>query len=77
MLDREVIKEILEEELEDIEIPSDVPKKLLTETFCQYMEDDYYEWIKDNLKTFFNYGDPDWKWIKGKIMYYSKNQLSL
>jgi hypothetical protein len=53
MLDREVIKEILEEELEYIEIPSDAPIEILIEIFCQYIEDNYYEWIKDNFNSFF------------------------
>ncbi len=44
----------------------------LVETFCRYVEDDYYEWVKDNVKSFFNHGDPDWDWIKGRINYYSE-----
>ena len=43
MLDREVVREFLDEEL-----------------------DDYYEWLKDNFKTFFDYGNPDWQWVKRK-----------
>ena len=26
-----------------------------------------YEWLKDNFKSFFNHGSPDWDWIRGKI----------
>ena len=37
------------------------------ETFCQYVEDDYYEWLKDNFKSFFEHGEPDWDWIRGKV----------
>ena len=33
-------------------------------TIC---EDDYYEWLKDNFKSFFNHGDPDWEWIRGRM----------
>ncbi|MDD2890876.1 MAG: hypothetical protein PHE49_09620 [bacterium] len=71
MLDRKVVKEFLEEELEGIEIPKDISKKALVETFCKYTEDDYYEWLKDNFKSFFNHGVPDWDGIKEKIAKYS------
>lgn len=67
MLDREVVRELLEEELDGIEMPTDISTKALVETFCKYVEDDYYEWVKDNFKSFFNYGNPDWKWIRGRI----------
>ena len=45
----------------------DIPKEALVEAFCQYTEDDYYEWLKDNFKSFFNHGDPDWEWIRGRL----------
>ncbi len=69
MLDRDVVEALLDEEFEDLEleIPEDIDKKALAEAFCQYTEDDYYEWLKDNLKSFFNHGDPDWEWIREKI----------
>ena len=69
MLDRNVVEEFLDSEFEDseIKIPKDIPKAKLVETFCQYTENDYYEWLEDNFKSFFNDGDPDWDWIKGKI----------
>lgn len=73
MLDREVVKDFLEEELEGIEIPKDISKKTLVETFCKYVEDDYYEWLKDNFKSFFDHWKPDWNWIRGRIGYYSKS----
>ncbi len=68
MLDRQVVEEFLDREFEegDWEIPADVPKDKLVEAFCQYVEDDYYEWLKDNFKSFFD-GGPDWKWIRDKI----------
>jgi len=28
------------------------------------VEDDYYEWLKDNFKSFFDHGNPDWEWIR-------------
>ena len=75
MLDREVVREFLEEELEEMEIPKDISEEALAEAFCKYIEDDYYEWLKDNFKSFFNYGDPDWKWIGEKIKKYTSGQL--
>ncbi len=76
MLNREVIKKILNSELEEggISIPKDIAKQELIETFCRYIEDDYYEWLKGNFKSFFNYGNPDWNWIKERIEHYSKNR---
>ncbi|HBY56450.1 MAG TPA: hypothetical protein DEG96_01075 [Candidatus Atribacteria bacterium] len=59
MLDREAVREFLEEELEGMEIPENIPKETLVEAFCKYVEDDYYEWLKDNFNSFFNYGEPD------------------
>lgn len=73
MLDREVVKEFLEEELEGIKIPKDVSKKILVEIFCRYTENDYYEWLKENFRSFFNYGNPDWNWIKERIDQYTKS----
>jgi hypothetical protein len=67
MLDRGVVKEFLDCELKGLEIPEDISKDALVEAFCQYTEDDYYEWLKDNFRSFFNHGDPDWDWIREKI----------
>jgi hypothetical protein len=78
MLDREVVKEFLQEKLEGIEIPKDVSFDDLVETFCKYTEDDYYEWLKDNCKSFFYslpQNNPDWDWIRERIRHYSKNHL--
>lgn len=74
MLDRTVVEELIDDEFEDLEleIPDGVEKEALVEAFCQYVEDDYYEWVKDNFKSFFNHGDPDWDWIKGRIERYTK-----
>ena len=68
MLDREVVKEFLNLEFEegDWKIPEDILKDALVEAFCQYTEDDYYEWLKDNFKSFFDHGNPDWDWIRKK-----------
>ncbi len=69
MLDRVVVEKFLDCEFEDgdWEIPEDIPKETLVEAFCQYTEDDYYEWLKDNFKSFFDHGSPDWAWIRGRI----------
>jgi len=69
MLDRQVVEQFLDWEFEDGDwgIPEDIPKAVLVEAFCQYTEDDYYEWLKDNFKSFFNHGNPDWEWVRGKI----------
>jgi len=67
VLDRKVVREFLDEELEEIEIPDDIFKEALVEIFCRYVEDDYYEWLKDNFKTFFNSGKPDWQWVRERI----------
>jgi hypothetical protein len=44
----------------------------LTEVFCRYVEDDYFEWLKDSAGSFFNHGDPDWAWIFEKVKHASK-----
>jgi len=60
MLDKKVVREFLDEEFEEMETPEDISKEALVEAFYKYVEDDYYEWLKDNFKTFFNHGNPDW-----------------
>jgi len=74
MLDREVVKEFLNEEFSecDIEIPDDISEDVLVETFCKYVEDDYYEWLKDNFNAFFEDDGPDWDRIRDRIEKYSK-----
>jgi hypothetical protein len=72
MLDREVVREFLDEELKGIETPKGLSKEALSEAFCQYVEDDYYEVLKDNIKSFFNHGSPDWTWIAEKAKLASK-----
>jgi len=69
MLDRAVIEEFLNEEFGDLDlkIPKDISIPALVETFCYYAEDDYYEWIRDNFRSFFSHGNPDWDWINNKI----------
>ena len=69
MLDRDVVEEFLDCQFEDMELetPEDISREQLVEAFCQYVEDDYYEWLKDNFKSFFNHGNLDWRWIRGKV----------
>jgi len=76
MLDRDAVEEFLDSEFEDmeLEIPEDIPKEQLVEAFCQYIEDDYYERLKDNFKSFFDHGNPDWEWIRGRIGAYNKTE---
>ncbi|MBM3251272.1 MAG: hypothetical protein FJZ11_00620 [Candidatus Omnitrophica bacterium] len=75
MLDRDVVEDLLKEELKErgIRVPKGIFKKTLTETFCRYTEDDYYEWLKDNFQSFFNDSVPDWDWIKERIEHYKRN----
>lgn len=74
MLDRAVLEEFVDSEFEDmeLEIPDDIVKEALVEAFCQYIEDDYYEWLKDNFASFFEHGNPDWDWIRERIDHYTK-----
>jgi len=73
MLDRKVVKEFLEENFKDseIEVPEDINLDELVETFCLYTENDYYEWLKDNYKSFFSIGTVglafNWDEIKKRI----------
>ena len=66
MLDRAVVKEFLLEEMSEagIYVPKRIIKRELVEAFCRFTEEDYYEWLKDNFKSFFNHGNPDWDWIE-------------
>ncbi len=69
MLDRTVVEELLDWEFEglDLEIPEDIPREALVEAFCQHVEDDYYEWLKDNFRSFFDHGNPVWNRLIEKI----------
>ena len=69
MLDRDSIEEFLESEIgyAEMEIPHDISKGALVDAFYDYIESAYYEWLRENLMTFFNDGDPDWDWIKEQI----------
>jgi len=66
VLDRKVVEHFLFEELGEaqIQIPKGIGRTKLVEAFCIFTEEDYYEWLKDNFKSFFNHGSPDWNWIK-------------
>jgi hypothetical protein len=77
MLDRNVVEEFILEEFREINlrIPKSIKKQELVEAFCQFTEDDYYEWLKDNFKSFFNHSNPDWVWIERYIAEH-KNKLT-
>ena len=72
MLDRQTIREFLDGQFKDVEIdiPKDIHEGVLVEAFCRYVEDDYYEWLEDSFKSFFNHSDPDWNWVKNRIEHY-------
>ena len=74
MLNKQVVKEFLQSDLEDVEIPQNINFDDLVDVFIDYCEDDYYEWLKDNAKSFFR-GDNgiDWDSIAEKIQ--KKKQL--
>lgn len=68
MLDREVVKEFLTDQFEDfIPIPEYIDLDKLTEDFCLYVENDYYEWLKDNYKSYFFQTEFSWEKIKDKL----------
>lgn len=75
MLDRGVVKDFLEEQItcSGLEIPPDIKISCLVDAFVDYTQNDYYEWLKDNFKGFFNHNNPDWHWIRTRI---SKRQRS-
>jgi hypothetical protein len=74
MLDRQVVEEFIDERFngEYFDMPADIGKGALVETFCLYVEDDYYEWLVDNYKSFFNHGSPDWDWIRDRMGHYGQ-----
>ena len=69
MLDREAVEVFLDTELEylEVEVPPDIPKDVLVEAFCEYVEEDYQQWLRENLASFFNDGEPDWDWIRERL----------
>ena len=72
MLDRQVVQEFLEFQMDmgsrfPLAIPDDIDLGLLVEVFCQYTENDYHEWLKDNYNSFFNHGDVDWEWVRERV----------
>ena len=69
MLEEKTINEFLREELRETEIPGDITFNELTKTFINYCEIDYYDWLKDNAKSFFEGGIDgiDWEAIRKRI----------
>jgi len=50
-----------------IKLPKNIRNKDLAEAFCHYVEDDYYDWMKDNFNIFFQQdglGRVNWAWIR-------------
>lgn len=64
MLSYKAIENFLRQALEDVEIPGDISVEDLVIAFKRYCEQDSYEWLRDNFKSFFNHGDPDWTEIR-------------
>ena len=66
MLDRKVMEEFVLEEMKDTDtnIPQRINKKELVKAFCQFVEEDCYELLRDNFNSFFSHGNPDWDWIE-------------
>jgi hypothetical protein len=68
MLDREVIKEFLISRFkENNPIPDDIDLNKLVEDFSIYVENDFYEWLKDNFKSYFYQTEFDWESVKDKL----------
>jgi hypothetical protein len=66
MPDRKVMEEFVLKEIENtnIDVPQRINKKALAKAFCQFVEEDYCEWLRDNFNSFFRHGNPDWNWIE-------------
>jgi nuclear transport factor 2 (NTF2) superfamily protein len=69
MLDRQVIQEFVRERFQECgyRLPKGISWVEFTEAFCRWTERDYYEWLKDNYKHFFNHGDPNWDEISKRV----------
>ncbi len=76
MLDRLVVEDFLDAEFDDssIEIPDNINKAELVETFALYVENDLYEWLKDNFSSFFDHIDSDWSWVEDTIARYKREE---
>ncbi|MFC2122383.1 hypothetical protein ACFLRP_01710 [Bacteroidota bacterium] len=74
MLDRDSVEEFLDSEMGygEIEVPPDLSKADVVDAFYNYIETEYYEWLRENYMAFFNDGDPDWDWIKEQIGNYEE-----
>jgi len=74
MLDRDSVEEFLDSEMGygEIEVPPDISKADVVDAFYNYIETEYYEWLRENYMAFFNDGDPDWDWIKEQIGSYEE-----
>ncbi|MDM8000920.1 MAG: hypothetical protein QUS33_13265 [Dehalococcoidia bacterium] len=71
MLDRVVVKQFLQDQLEEAEVdlPVDIDVGSLVETFSRYVEEDYYEWLKDNFRAFFGHEQIDWHKVRERIRF--------
>lgn len=74
MLNEAVVEGFLDCRFEDMELefPRIYPNNALVGIFCQYVEGNYYEWLKDRIKSFFDHGEHDWEWVKKRVNMISK-----
>ena len=49
MIDREIVKEFLEDAVQEYEVPGDISMDDLVDVFREYLEIDVYDWLKDNF----------------------------
>jgi hypothetical protein len=70
MLYRKVIKDFLIAEFQNSNpIPKDIDLDKLTEDFSIYTENDFYEWLKDNFKSYFFKTEFSWENVKDRLKY--------
>ena len=68
MINKQIVKEFLQSDLEDIAVPQNIDFNDLVDVFIDYCKDDYYEWFKDNARSFFRGNNGiDWDSIFEKI----------
>ncbi len=62
----EVEQLVAEDRLKEVPGAGEAITKKITELITSGKLD-YYEWLRDNFKSFFDHGNPDWDWIREKI----------
>lgn len=80
VIERAIIKEFLNGYFTylGLERPAGISEDAFVECFCEYVENDYYEWFNDNFRSFFdtgypyNFQNPDWDMIRKMVKNHSK-----